>query len=138
MTIDSAKALSLPAFTGEKDDYAIWLRKFNNYAVIKNFARALKNNFTLPDDPEGTLLSEKEKKAVEMNELAIACLTMSFMTDEDIQIVEQSSTEDYPDGISRVVMKEMQDHYRPMDRIAVIEAETEMRELRMSENEDPN
>ena len=80
MTIDSAKAVSLPAFTGEKDDYAIWLRKFNSYAVIKNFARALKNNFTLPDDPEG-YLSEKEKKAVEINELAIACLTMSFMTD---------------------------------------------------------
>ena len=134
---NSVKTVSLPAFTGEKDDYAMWQRKFSSYAVIKNFARALKNNFTLPDDPEG-YLSEKEKTAVEMNELAIACLTMSFMTDEDMQIIEQSATEDYPEGIARVVMKELQDLHRPMDRIAVIEAETEMRELRMSEDEDPN
>ena len=112
MTTNSVKTVSLPAFTGEKDDYAMWQRKFNSYAVIKIFAQALKKDFKLPDDPEG-YLSEKEKKAVEMNELAIACLTMSFMTDEDMQIIEQSATEDYPLGIARVVMKELQDLHRP-------------------------
>ena len=138
MTIDSSKSVSLPAFTGEKDDYAMWQRKFNSYAVIKNFSQALKKDFKLPAKPEGSSLSEEEKKAVEKNELAIARLTMSFMTDEDMQIIEQSATEDYLEGIARVVMKELQDHHRPMDRLAVIETETEMRELRMSKDEDPN
>ena len=83
------KTISLPTFSGGKKAFAMWWKRFNAYATIKKFAGALDKNFTLPSDPEnitGTDEEKKKKKAnVVMNNLAIACLTMAFLSEEDME-----------------------------------------------------
>ena len=92
---------------------------------------ALKEEFSLPIDPavsEGSTATEQAEslKRVKKNDLAVACLTMSFTTDEDMEYIEESATSYYPDGIAMKITAAMKKNYRPVDRLAAVETETEM------------
>ena len=53
----------------------------------------------LPSDPDNLTVADKEKKKVKVkitkNDLAIACLTMAFQDEEDLECVEDSSTNNW-------------------------------------------
>ena len=111
------KTVSLPSFSGTKKDYAIWIRRFNAYATLKKFNEALEEAFVLPTDPSNLTTTgdakEKEQKAIIANDLAVACLTMSFTEPEDLEYVDDSATTKYPNGIAKEVMKALTKEYRP-------------------------
>ena len=113
------KTISLPTFSGGKKEYAIWWKRFTAYATIKKFAGALEKNFTLPSDPEnitGTDTEKKKHKAnVVMNDLAIACLTMAFLSEEDMEYLEDSATDKYPRGIANAVVESLTKLVLPTD-----------------------
>lgn len=68
-------------------DYAIWIKRFNAYATIKKVSDALDEAFVLPSDPLNLTTTGEalviEQKAIVSNNLAVACLTMSFTEPEE-------------------------------------------------------
>ena len=135
------KTISLPTFSGGKKKYAMWWKRFAAYAKIKKFNEALDKNFDLPSDPKNITGTDDEKKQLKknlvMNDLAIACLTMAFVQEEDMEYIEDSATTNYPDGIAKDVVVNLTSHYRPADRLSAVEAETEMRSVKLGPKEDP-
>ena len=136
------KTVSLLSLSGTKRDYAIWIRRFNTYATLKKFNEALEEAFVLPTDLSNLTTTgdalEKEQKAVIANNLAVACLTMSFTKPEDLEYVDDSSTTEYTNGVAREVMKALSKEYRPKDRLSAVEAETKMRSVKLKKNENPD
>ena len=70
------------------------------------------------------------------NDLGIACLTMAFLSEEDMEFIEDSSTVLYPNGIAKDVVKSLTSNYHPADRLSAVEAETEMRGVKPWEKKD--
>ena len=98
------KIVSLLAFTGEKKNHEVWLKRFTAYSTIKGFAVALRSTMSLPANPDALAtdpdVKAKEEKAIAQNILAIACLTMSFTKIEDMEHIENSATTMYPTGVA--------------------------------------
>ena len=80
---------------------------------------ALKDTLSLPANPNALSTNvnakEKEVKTITQNNLAIACLTMSFTKIEDMKHIENSATTDYSAGIASEVMKLLATEYNPKD-----------------------
>ena len=94
------KTVTLPSFPGEKKDYEVWLKRFTTYATLKGFSVALKDTHNLPADPEALATTgdakDKVEKAIVQNNLAIACMTMSFTKLEDMDSIEDLATTKLP------------------------------------------
>ena len=122
------KTVSLPSFSGGKKKVTVWWKRFFAYATIKKFADALEEKFVLPADPEKITGLDKEIKeqtaSLTRNDLAIACLTMAFLSEEDMEYIEDSATEEYPNGVAKSVIERLMKNYRPADRLSAVEAET--------------
>ena len=142
MSEEKTKTVSLPAFSGEKKNYEVWLKRFMAYSTIKGFLVALIQTFNLPADPNTLSTSadtkEKEEKAITQNSLAIACLMMSFTKIEDMEHIETSATTEYPAGIASEVMKLLMTEYNPKDKLSAVEAETAMRKVKLSATGNPD
>ena len=140
----SSKSLTVPQFSGKEDKYEFWLYKLKAVAVAKDFIDALdKDRCGLPDDPStvdqetDTDKKKKLEQAIKNNKMAMAMITMSFDTADLFEYIENSKTDEYPEGKAHEVLSGMQKHYRPSDRIANVEAETELMKLKMNKKNDP-
>ena len=136
------KTVSLPSFSGKKKDYSIWWKRFTAYATIKKFDPALVDGFELPDDPENIKGTDEEKAALKknvvMNNLAVACLTMALQTEEDLEYLDDSATVMYENGVAYEVANSLRKTHRPDDRLFAVEAETEMRRVKLNSTNDPD
>ena len=136
------KTVSLPSFLGEKKDYEVWLKRFTAYATLKGFSVALRDTHVLPTDPEALTTTgdakEKEEKAITQNNLAIACMTMSFTKLEDMDSIEDSATAKYPNGVASEVIKILATEYNPKDTLSAVEAETTIRKVKLSATGNPD
>ena len=56
------KACTLPSFSGKRKDYAVFIPRFESYAAIKKFDRALEDSFVLPADPTALSADADVKK----------------------------------------------------------------------------
>ena len=63
--------------------------------------------------------------------MAVASLCMAFATDDLQEMIEESYTDEYPDGVASEVIKLLEKKYRPTDRVAGVEAETALMKLKM-------
>ena len=70
--------LKFPVFEGTQKAYMIWWVRLSAYAVMKNFARALKVDASLPSKESDVAATEEAKLAKKANEVAMASLTMAF------------------------------------------------------------
>ena len=75
------------------------------------------------------------KKNHVINDSAIACLTISFLSEEDVEYLEDSATVMYVNGIVSYVIESLKSNYRPVDGLSAVEAEQEMRKVKMSATE---
>ena len=71
--------------------------------------------FTLPSDPDNLVGTDEQKeemkKNVVMNNLAIACLTMAFVSEEDMDYLEDSATVHYELGVAKDMVDSLLDEY---------------------------
>ena len=136
------KTVTLPSFSGEKKDSEVWLKRFTAYATLKGFCVALRDTHVLPTDPEALTTTgyakEKEEKAIAQNNLAIACMTMSFTKLEDMDSIEDLATTKYPNSIDSEVMNILATEYNPKDTLLAVETETVMRKVKLSATGNPD
>ena len=73
--------MSIPVFTGKKEDFHLWWAKYYAYATIKEFEEALEKGMDLPDDPAvldtDPVVEATQKRAIKDNRMAIASLIMA-------------------------------------------------------------
>ena len=109
---------------------------------MKNFAQALSKNFTLPSDPENLTGTDKKKEEDEKNfiknNIAIACMTIAFLSEEDMEYLEDSATTKYENGVAKEVTESLLNAYRPKDRLSAVKAEQEMRKVKLTASMDPD
>ena len=139
----STKSITLPTFSGDEKDFAIFWPRFKAYATLKKFASVLDAGTSkLPSDPSvfsnDSAVKAEEEKAIEMNDLAMATFTMTFETGELMEYIEEAKTALYPNGLASLVAESLMKKYRPTDRIAGVEAEQELLKLKMKKDEDPD
>jgi len=83
-------------------------------------------------------LTKEEPIAVGKNELAMASFSMAFTTEKTMNIVYASCTEEWPDGIAYLVVRELMKKYRPLDTISKIEMRQKLTRIKMKKGMDPS
>ena len=137
-----SKSVQVPTFNGKKSMFGIWWPRFRAYCTVKKIGRALYQTFQLPPDPEKLPTKEEDKKKfermIEDNDECVAGLTLAFTTNQLMEFVVQSETEEYPQGIAKDIVLKLFRKYRPTDTISSVEAENALIALKFKENSHPD
>jgi hypothetical protein len=106
----------------------IWLMRFRAYADVYGFSQSIME-IADPDLPakessaidETTDAGKKEAKAKRAIKIAFANLTMAFTTEALMGLIYKARTQDWPNGLAWLVMKEVHKKYFPKDLVSKIE-----------------
>ena len=60
-------------------------------------------------------------EAKKRNETAISCLTMAFTNEEQLGYINEAMTDEYPDALAYLVVRQLLDKYKPQDTISSVE-----------------
>ena len=122
MSSDSGiKESKVPVFSGQAEHFPIWWARFKAYGKIHGFSKCLKNaaEATLPGSAEEDANDTNDQKAArKRNDDAVLAFTLAFKTNSMMAIVLESSTSDWPDGLAHVIVKKLEDKFKPSDTIA--------------------
>ena len=142
VTSSSAK---LPVWDGKNSSVATWIERFRAYAVLKKFLPAIGTTRepNLPAKEADTIdksndTGKKQAAAKWRNQQAMASLTMAFKNEEQMTLIKASKTQDWPNGLACLVMKQILDVYQPGDVMAKAELEIAMGQVSMKDKEDPD
>jgi len=143
---NDTKTVRVPIFDGEDESFQKWWIRFRAYAKISGFTKAIETD-PEPDLPgsqrEVDALSgngdetKKKRAAADRNDTAMASLTLAFTTDDLINIIMQSQTADWPDGLASNVVKLLLDKYKPDGIMSLVDEKMALNKIRMGENEHP-
>ena len=122
MSDDASGKISLPSFSGEHEDFALWWMRFKAHGLVKGFSQALTSakEASLPTNADDVLdlTNEDGKKAnmaLSRNNLAIACMTMVFTNESLMNKVHKSCVVGHPGGLTRLVVENLMEEHRPKD-----------------------
>ena len=122
-----SKSVQVPTFNGKRSTFGIWWPRFRAYCTVKKIGRALYQTFVLPPDPSKKPTAEADikefDKLISDNDECVAGLTLAFTTTQLMELVVQSETEMYPQGIAKDIVQKLFRKYRPTDTISSVEAE---------------
>ena len=142
----SETSAKLPLFDGKGENFQLWVVRFNAYAKVKKFKKALEQPNNLPEtedgdrNPDGTgflPMSPEQKKAVEENDLAMASFTMAFTSPSLVRMVHASETPEWSDGRADILMKKLMKKYQPKDLVSKAELKKRITEVKMKKKESP-
>ena len=90
-----------------------------------------------PDDPEGDGLTEAQQKCVKENEKAVSAYTMALIGEEVFEVICNSVTENYPDGLAYQITLELKREYQPDDGTSSLEYLNRLSKLKLRKTENP-
>jgi hypothetical protein len=141
----TSRTVSVPTFSGEAKDFDIFWPRFEAYAEQRGFYDAISVDPVDPDLPDehdkfssSSEVEKREKLAVKRNKLAISAFTLAFTTKALMNRVSKSKTSEYPRGLAWKITEGLMKKYRPVDRIAKVEAKAALRKIVMNEKEEPD
>ena len=112
----------LPTFDGKKENYQKFKLKFNAYANAKGFLEVLsEDDNELPADPNAEELTDAQRKSVKVNKNAVCAYTMALVGDDVFDIIPESRTTEYPNGLGYLITKELEDQFKPEDGTSKLE-----------------
>ena len=92
-------SVRLPTFNGDEDNFQKWWTRFNAYARVKRFEKALRTDLDLPvSQAKADLLDKNNAQekvqmiAARRNDITVAQLTMAMETDGLLGKVEACKT----------------------------------------------
>ena len=142
--IQQRAALRLPTFDGEPNNFQIWWMRFQAYAAMNRFAKAIgkQPEQELPATEDAVLdLNDDAQKlqddARKRNIQAMACFTMSFTNGSLMAVVYQARTDEWPTGIAAHVMTALFNRYRPTDVLTSMEIKRALFGVRIKSAQDP-
>ena len=84
-----------------------------------------------------TKIGKGQEAAKKRNTVAMANLTMAFMTETTMGLVYKAMFNDWPGGLAHEVMATLLKKYKPEDMISRVKLRQKMSEVKMKKNDDP-
>ena len=110
----SATSMKVPTFDGKKDKFQIWWTRFQAYASVKKFKEALEEQTDLPaTKPDADSLDASDDtnanalRVIEKNKVAWAQLTLAFVTEVLIAMMNSTKDTAWPTGLAHKVTKRL-------------------------------
>ena len=134
--------IKIPQLT-DRDRYAVWRNQFCAVATVKGFAPALVKGFKskFPSSHDATLAENNDgkaqKKALVMNDLAVAMLTLALNSTEDQNRIEESKSDEFPNGIAEDIMVSLDKDMKAGGTVTKADCQLALLELKLEKNEDP-
>jgi len=97
-----SKETYIPTFTGNEDDFNLWWMRFRAFATLAGCAMAIGRvaDANLPSDDSSPLKDDEEIKARKANFYAMYALTLAFQTETLMDLVRNSCTANWPEGLA--------------------------------------
>ena len=140
----SDRSAKLPLFDGKKGKFQMWWTRFQAYARVHKFTKALRpgGEPDLPDKEDEDIPDSDSKKsekeaARKRNDMAVANLTMAFQTDKLLGLVYKSQDDNWPGGKAHLIVERMMKKYMPKDTMSRVEMRQGLNKVSMKKDEDP-
>ena len=134
-----------PKFKGEQGKFNIWWTQMYAFAGVVGFSAALKPTklTNLPDEEHKEIDEtvddgKKAKRALNIHNMAMAMLSLSFDSEKLINIINKSRTKEWPGGLAHVVVSELFKLFKPQDLMARIEMRSALDKLKMKASQSPD
>ena len=120
-TSEKVGSIKLPTFDGEPKKFQVRWYRFNAYATMYGFKKALtETGKELPKTEEEELDTTKEAgktmlAAKKQNQKAMANFAMAFTGESIMGLMWAASTKEWPNGLAHLVVKGLMKRYRPLD-----------------------
>jgi hypothetical protein len=147
MADSTATHLKPPTYDGKKEKFPMWITRLEAVASIKGFEDALSESTMgeLPVTKAGAdALDAKVTtdapalKAVKMNKLAWAYLTMALQTEGLIALINSTKDTAWPTGVAWKAIKKLKEKYQPKDFVSKVELRRKLNAVYMKDNENPS
>jgi hypothetical protein len=124
---DTLKTIRVIPFSGKGEDWNRWSKTFLATATAKGYRDILK-----PEDPNAEI-------DVNLNIQAYNDLILSCQEEITFGIVDESVSEEFPDGDARLAWSNLQDKFEPLTGAAKVQTKLEFHQLKLSSaDEDPD
>ena len=127
----------IPVFDGTQKGFMMWWVRFHAFAVMRGFARALKDDPSMPENDTVIPADEEAKLAKKANEVAMASLTMAFKTDAMLNVIFKTMTTAWPGGLACKVVDELKRQFQPEDIMSRVELRRSLNKIQMKKGTDP-
>jgi hypothetical protein len=135
------KTICVLPFSGKKDDFTMWSKRFLAIARVCGYRNAMLGKSIVPkqldnldpnDATKVTLIAAQKANAGGYNELIMSCnKEVSF------GIVDEAVTEDLPDGDLKKAWDNLNNKYQPKTKAALTELKSEFHETVLGNGQDP-
>ena len=135
------KSASVPTLDGMQKKFSMFWIKMKAFGGVKGFQKVL-NPEREEDLPamEETVADENSAahKARDWNLAAMMYLTLAFSMETNINMIARAQTDEWPNGLAYMVVKELLDKYKPSDNMSRVEAGLMLINVTMKKNDDPS
>ena len=137
--------VALPKFSGVHKDFVVWWMRFTAFAAVMGFTQSIQQTKD-PDLPakeddkvdDSTDAGKKQKKAIRANAVAMANLTMAFVTEQLLGLCHRAKDDDWPvTGLAYKIVVALFKKYMPKDLLSKVELRRELAAVSMAKEEDP-
>ena len=121
-----------------------WIR-FDAFANVKNFKKALANDRDMPSSEadayrldENDANNKKAFAAVKRNKVAWAQMTLALNTEALLAIMSSNKDLAWPGGLAHKVVVKLKEKYQPNDRVSRVKLRRRLDRVEMSKTDDPS
>ena len=145
MSEEYSSTMKAPSFDGKKESFQMFWIRFDAFANVKNFERALMNDKDMPASAADVLLLDEndanDKKAfaaVKRNKVAWAQMTLALNTEALLAIMSSTKDLAWPGGLAHKVVVKLKEKYQPNDRVSRVKLRRRLDRVEMSKTDDPS
>jgi hypothetical protein len=138
------KSARLPMFDGMLDKFPVWWTRFEAFAVVHNFEKAIRVNG--PDSDlrasdseaidESTDDGKKKSATKKRNAIVMVHLLMAFTKEAMMRLFYKAKSQVWPGGLGHEVVKGLFKKYRPNDMMTPAELQQALGKVMMKQKDD--
>ena len=109
-TTEKGKSLECPKFSGNNEEYQVWITKFEAYAKVKGFYKVMAGTEVLPLASQATKTAE-ELKVEEKNDTGYSTMILAMdSTGKAFTMVALAKTMELPEGCMKRAYDDIRRH----------------------------
>ena len=144
MSEEYSSVMKVPSFDGKKESFQMFWIRFDAFANVKNFEKALVKDRDMPSSEadayrldENDANNKKAFAAVKRNKVAWAQMTLVLNTEALLAIMSSTKDLAWPGGLAHKVVVKLKEKYQPNDRVSRVELRRRLNRVEMSKTDDP-
>jgi gag-polypeptide of LTR copia-type len=140
-TTSSETTIRTITFSGKKEDWRMWSRRFEAFAETRGYSDALTTELAhLPKD--GDVLDpteatyEEKKNARKINREAYGALILACTDKTSFGAIDEARTDDNPKGVAHKAWKSLKERFEPEDQTSEIEILDKLNNCKLDDEKD--